>query len=193
MRKCTGFILVVALGLLTACSGDETVAVMIQTEMGDIKLDLYPEKAPITVANFLHYVDEGGFENASFYRTVVKENQPQDDDMIYVLQGGRSEGDSTFLFPPIEHESTEVTGISHLDGVISMARNKPGTASSEFFICIGDNSTLDYGRRQPDTAGYATFGKVVSGMEIVHKIHQSPSEGQALTPNIRIINIVRVK
>ncbi len=193
MRNYARIIFVVALGLLAACSGTETVAVIIQTEMGDIKLELYPEKAPITVANFLRYVDEGGFENTGFYRTVVKENQSQDDDMIFVLQGGRSEGDSTFLFSPIDHESTEVTGISHLDGVISMARNEPGTASSEFFICIGDNSTLDYGRRQPDTAGYATFGKVVRGMDVVHKIHQSPMEEQALTPNIRIINIVRVK
>ncbi len=193
MRNYYRNIVVVALGLLAACSGDPTMTVMIQTELGDITLELYPEKAPITVANFLRYVDEGGFENAKFYRTVVKDNQPQDDDMIYVLQGGRSEGDSTFFLPPIEHETTEVTGISHLDGVISMARNKPGTASSEFFICIGDNSTLDYGRREPDTAGYATFGKVVKGMDVVHTIHQSPREKQALTPNIRISNIVRVK
>ena len=193
MRIVYRIILVAVLGLSAACSGNETVTVMIQTEMGDIVLELYPDKAPVTVANFLRYVDEGGFENTSFYRMVVKENQPQDDDMIYVLQGGRSEGDSTFLFPPIDHESTEITGISHLDGIISMARNEPGTASSEFFICIGDNSTLDYGRRQHDTAGYATFGKVVNGMDVVHNIHQSPREKQALTPNIRIINIVRVK
>ena len=91
------------------------------------------------------------------------------------------------MLPPIKHETTVLTGILHKDGVISMARNEPGTATSEFFICIGDQPSLDYGgKRNPDGQGFAAFGKV---MDVVRKIHKSATEGQWLKPRIRILNV----
>jgi len=94
------------------------------------------------------------------------------------------------MLPPIKHEPTVLTGILHKDGVISMARNEPGTATSEFFICIGDQPSLDYGgKRNPDGQGFAAFGKVVEGMDVVRKIHKSAAAGQWLKPRIKILKI----
>ncbi len=181
-----GLVLVVG---LVAC-GSNNPHVIIKTEMGDITLELYPAQAPITVANFLRYIDNDKFANTSFYRTVTMDNQPNNDVKIEVIQGGRfvEEGG----FPPIKQETTQETGILHKDGVISMARLEPGTETSEFFICVGDQPELDYGgRRNPDLQGFAAFGKVVRGMEVVHLIHNTPVEGQYLDPKINVINIIR--
>jgi len=105
---------------------------------------------------------------------------------------GYTEGRETL--PPIDHETTEKTGIFHKDGVISMARLQPGTASSEFFICVGDQPELDYGgKRNPDGQGFSAFGKVIAGMDVVEKIHQQPADGQTLNPRIKIHNIVRLR
>ena len=96
--------------------------------------------------------------------------------------------------PPIIHETTKETGVLHTDGTISYARNEPGTATLEFFICIGDQPELDYGgRRNPDRQGFAAFGRVIKGMDVVQKIHEQPAEGQMLNPKIEIFNIERVK
>lgn len=166
--------------------------IIIETELGDIKAELYEKEAPVTVANFLRYVDSSVFVNSVFYRTVTPENQPDNDVKIQVVQGGLYEEDK--MFPPIEHETTDKTGILHKDGVISMARNEPGTATSEFFICIGDQPELDYGgKRNPDGQGFAAFGKVIDGMGVVKRIHNWPENRQWLDPRIKIFNIVRAK
>ena len=164
--------------------------VIIQTEFGDIEIEVLARQASLTAENFLAYVDADLYKGATFYRTVTMDNQPNNDVKIEVIQGGLREEEH--MLPPIAHQTTDQTGILHLDGVISMARNEPGSATSEFFICVGDQPELDFGgRRNPDGQGFATFGRVVRGMEIVHKIHRQPVEGQRLDPSIKILRIVR--
>lgn len=168
--------------------------ILIQTELEDIKVEIYEKKAPITASNFLKYLDENRFEGASFYRVVRIDNQPNNDIKIEVIQGGSGFAESEKRLPPIEHETTDITGILHKDGVISMARNEPGTASSEFFICVGDQPELDFGgRRNPDGQGFAAFGKVIDGMNIVREIQRKPADGQMLNPQIKINKIIRVQ
>ena len=109
-----------------------------------------------------------------------------------MIQGGLYSEEE--MYPPIVHETTLKTGIKHTDGVISMARNEPGSATSEFFICVGDQPELDFeGKRNPDGQGFAAFGRVVKGMDIVRKIHQKPVDGQMLDPEILIVNITRLE
>ena len=116
-------------------------------------------------------------------------NQPQNKIKIEVIQGGID--DTTKMFPPIKHESTRVTGILHKDGVISMARNEPGSETSEFFICIGDQPSLDYGgMRNPDGQGFSAFGKVIKGMDVVRKIQKMHSVNQSLKPPVKIFDII---
>jgi peptidyl-prolyl cis-trans isomerase A (cyclophilin A) len=171
--------------------------VIISTEVGDITVEIFSDKAPITSTNFLAYVDAGKYKNlAFFYRVVRLNNQPKSSSKIEVIQGGYYE-DSTIerlQFPPIKHETTEVTGLLHKDGVISMARLGPGTASSEFFICIGSQPGLDFhGDRNPDKQGFAAFGKVINGMKIVRKIQKMKDKDQYLLKPVKILNITRVK
>lgn len=177
--------------ILNACS-DHNPELIIQTESGEIFVELYVDKAPITALNFLSYIDKGAYKNASFYRTVTLNNQPVNPVKIEVIQGGLFEYDS--LNVPIIHETTAKTGILHTDGVISMARLEPGTASTEFFICIGDQHELDFGGlRNPDGQGFAAFGQVIKGMDIVRKIQIKPAQNQYLTPTIQIFNIIQNK
>ncbi len=179
--------------LILGASG-ENPHVTLKTEFGDIEVEIYETKASITASNFLSYVDGDLFKDTSFYRVVRMDNQPNDRIKIEVIQGGLSFTKRENLLPPIKHETTDKTGILHKDGVISMARLDPGTASSEFFICVGDQPELDYGgRRNPDGQGFAAFGKVVSGMDVVKKIHQQPTEGQMLVSRVKIFDIVRVE
>lgn len=171
----------------------ENPRVWIKTELGDIKVEIYVNEAPITASNFLKYVDGGLFDGGTFYRVVTMDNQPDNDVKIEVIQGGLGFGESEKRFPPIAHETTEKTGIKHKDGVISMARNEPGSASSEIFICINDQPELDFGgKRNPDGQGFAAFGKVIEGMDVVRKIQQQPAEGQMLDPKIQIYSIARI-
>lgn len=164
--------------------------IQIVTTLGTIEVELFEEKAPVTVDNFLKYVNEDRFEDATFYRTVTMENQPDNEVKIEVIQGGLFEDEHPMMLPPIQHETTKKTGILHKNGVISMARNEPGSASSEFFICIGDQPELDYGgKRNPDGQGFAAFGNVTSGMDVVRLIQQSPAAGQWLEPRINILKI----
>ena len=180
--------------MIFCAPGTQDPQILIQTEFGDIKVEIYEKKAPITAPNFLGYIDKNLFEGASFYRTVTMDNQPNNDIKIEVIQGGLRFADSEKRLPAIEHETTDMTGILHKDGVISMARSEPGTASSEFFICIGDQPELDFGgKRNPDGQGFAAFGKVIEGMDVVRKIHKQPAARQMLNPRIKIINIIRVK
>lgn len=165
--------------------------VAIETELGTIRVELDPEHAPATVANFLRYVNEHFFDGTSFYRTVTPTNQPNNLVKIEVIQGGANDSKTTYA--PIALEPTSTTGLHHRDGTISMARNGPDTATSEFFICVGDQPALDAGgRRSPDGRGFAAFGHVIEGMAIVRRIQRVPATGQLLTPPIAIVRMVRV-
>ncbi len=175
---------------LWSCSSDNP-KVIIKTKFGNIIAELYLDQAPITTSNFIKYIKEQRFEGATFYRTVTMDNQPDDSIKIEVIQGGLFEDNHPNSLPPIEHETTSQTGILHQDGTLSMARYHPGTATTEFFICIGVQPELDYGgKRNPDGQGFAAFGKVVSGMNIVNKIHKLKVDGQYLNPKIVILDIV---
>lgn len=170
----------------------ENPQILIRTELGDITLEIFANEAPITSSHFLKCIDEHLFREGSFYRVVTLDNQPQDEVKIEVIQGGIRYSSGKKMPPPIEHETTETTGILHKDGVLSMARSLPGTASSEFFICIGDQHELDFGgKRNPDGQGFSAFGRVVKGMEVVYKIHKMPEEEQMLNPRIKIFDIIR--
>ena len=184
--------LLLVLLLLPACSNSHTQVEML-TKHGRIILEIYEEGAPITASNFLRYVDEQRFEGASFYRVVTMQNQPNNDVKIEVIQGGLSfSGEHPNNLPPIRHETTEETGILHKDGVISMARVGPGTAAGEIFICVGDQPELDFGgKRNPDGQGFAAFGKVVEGMDVVRKIQQLPDNAQMLVGGVSPTRSVR--
>ena len=171
--------------------GSANPTVIITTQLGAITIELFPKQAPVTVANFLRYIDDDLFGDARFYRTVTMNNQPANDFRIEVIQGGLFTDD--YVLPPIAHETTLVTGLKHLDGTISMARNEPGTASSEIFICIGDQPSLDYGgMRNPDGEGFSAFGRVILGMDVVRAIQALPEYGQYLEPHLPITAIKRV-
>ena len=158
-----------------AAAEDETVRVTMSTGQGDIEIELYMSKAPITAGNFLELVEEGKLDGGSFYRVVTYAND-RGSPKIEVIQGGVA-GTTDEQFETIEHESTERTGILHEDGVISMARGAVGTASTEFFICIGDQPGLDYGEmRNADGQGFAAFGRVVAGMDVVRTINALPAD-----------------
>jgi peptidyl-prolyl cis-trans isomerase A (cyclophilin A) len=169
----------------------ENPAVLIRTEKGDITVEIDLARAPITAANFLRYVDAGLYDGTVFHRTVTLTNQPTDPVRIEVVQAALLP--AAKCFPPIGHETTEATGIRHLDGTISMARSKPGSAASSFFFCIGPQPELDFGgRRNPDGQGFAAFGWVIRGMEVVRAIHALPSKGQQLDPQVRILSVRRI-
>ena len=160
-------------GCASGVAADDVVEVVMITDHGDIRLALDRGNAPVSTENFLRYVDGGHYDGATFYRTVRYDND-NGSPRIEVIQGGM--GNTPSPFEPIAHEATDETGILHTDGVISMARGAVGTASSEFFICIGDQPGLDKGQpRNADRQGFAAFGKVISGMDVVREIHAVPS------------------
>ncbi|MBN2180810.1 MAG: peptidylprolyl isomerase [Sedimentisphaerales bacterium] len=173
---------------LSGCGMQQRLpVVLMETEFGDIKAELYTDKAPVTAGNFLRYVKEGRFKDAVFYRVVRMDNQPNDKVRIQVLQGGLYDDNHPAKLPVIRHETTKETGVRHKNGMLSMARWGPGTADSEFSICIGDQPELDFeGKRNPDGQGFAAFGRVIEGMDVVRKIHKCNAEGQALKPFIKI-------
>ena len=172
-------------------SSKKKETIIIRTELGDIYASLDLKKAPVTSLNFLRYIDSRMFDSTCFYRVVRLDNQPRDLFKIEVIQGGRYENKDK-EFPPIAHETTRMTGIKHKDGTISMARNGPGTATSEFFICVGDQPELDFsGKRNPDRQGFAAFGKVIKGMNVVRKIHSITADGQYLQKPVLILEITR--
>lgn len=189
MKRYLFLVLMPVILLSGSCS--KTTSIVIETGMGDITAELYPEKAPATVANFLLYVDSGLFDNSCFYRVVRSDNQPRDSIKIAVIQGGRyNEEDETY--PPVVHERTDKTGIMHSDGTISMARWQPGTATSEFFITVGDQPALDAGgMRNRDGEGFAAFGRITDGMDVVHRIHSIEAPDQYLTDTVPIRRIYR--
>ena len=151
----------------------------IEKDVFVVKVDTV--RAPLTGKHFLHLVKTGVYQNGLIYRVVNGGNQPDNPVRIDVVQGGLYHDDLVNNVRSIPHEPTIKTGIRHRNGVISMARNEPGTASSEFFICIGNQPELDYGGdRNPDGEGFAAFGKVIRGMKIIRKIHALPDSGQYL-------------
>ena len=168
--------------------------VLIETKLGDIEVELYPDKAPKTVAAFLANVEAGLYTNGSFYRVLKSEELPTDFN-TGIIQGGvwQANDKQHTTIPGISHESTKQTGLSHTDGILSMARKDTGTATSEFFICIGDQSSLDFGNNgNPDGQGYAAFGNVFSGMGIVRKIQNQHSHGQRFDEMIEIRKIIKL-
>jgi glycerophosphoryl diester phosphodiesterase/cyclophilin family peptidyl-prolyl cis-trans isomerase len=169
----------------------DLVPVLIRTDKGDIEVELDSRRAPVTVANFLRYVDAGLYDGGRFHRTVRGDNQPANKVKIAVIQAGLDPKIKEFA--PIKLERTSKTGLKHTDGAISMARDGPDTATSDFFICVGDQPELDFGgKRNPDGQGFAAFGRVVRGMEVVRKINAAPVKEQALTPPVLIREVRRL-
>jgi len=185
---------ILLLALLAGCclpAMAQEPRVRIATQLGDIVVALDQAHAPATAANFLRYVDEKFYDDGAFHRTVRLTNQPKNAVKIEVIQAGNPQREGQD-HAPIALERTTVTGLKHLAGVISMARDGPDTATSDFFICVTDQPSLDFGgKRNPDGQGFAAFGRVLSGMQIVQRIQRSKAIGQRLEPPIRIVSIRR--
>lgn len=171
------------------------VRVRVQTEFGDIVMEIDAKRAPNTAANFLRYLNAGHYDGGTFHRTVKMDNQPDSPVKIEVIQAGVNPDRAKEGFPPILLERTSVTGLRHTDGAISMARGQADSATSGWFICINDQPSLDYGgARNPDGQGFAAFGRVVQGMDVVRKIQQAPNtDAQRLTPPIKILKITLIR
>ena len=196
--------LVIALFLaVAATAADENPGkietVELETRLGTITIELYLERAPLSSASFLDYLDEGLMEESAFYRVVTHEND-NGSPLISVVQGGLLDDEK--MLQPVAHETTEATGLSHADGAISIARAEPGTGSGgAFFICVGDNPALDFGgTRNSDKQGFAVFGQVVAGMDVVRAIQQLPADlptdneymkGQLLREPVEIVSARR--
>ena len=175
--------------VLTNCSS-KTIECEIETNLGSILIELYPEKAPKTVENFINYVSKGLYDGSSFFRVCTNENEADRTIKIEVIQGGDVPEDK--LLKPIAIETTAQTHIKHKNGTISMARDKPNSAQSSFFICINDQPELDFnGKRNPDGQGFAAFGKVTKGMDVVLKIQSLKNVEQTLVTPV-VINSIKV-
>lgn len=168
-----------------ATHGQEHVRVLIDTELGEIEVEVDIANAPGTSANFLRYVDGEFYDGGQFHRTVTMHNQPNNDVKIEVIQASINEAKQDHQFDAIALERTTKTGLLHKDGVISMARGEPDSATSSFFFCIGDQPELDFGgARNPDGQGFAAFGRITRGLDVVKKIQMAPHEEQRLTPPV---------
>ena len=199
MRQLSLMVLAAAV-LAAGCTErtDTVPHVLMEASLGSIEIEVYADRAPATAANFLRLVDGGHLDGGTFYRTVSPAND-NGSPVISVIQGGL--GDAPGPFAPIAHETTRDTGVVHVDGALSMARAGPGTASTEFFICIGDQPALDFGGdRNPDGQGFAAFGRVVDGMDVVRAIHAAPADapteveyvrGQIIEEPVTIISVRR--
>lgn len=180
------------LAATSTAADPKPVRVLVQTDKGDIEIEL-DARAPNTVANFLKYVDGQFYDGGKFHRTVTPDNQPDNKVKIEVVQAGINPDKTKDEFKPIKLERTKDTGVKHNDGTISMARDGPDTATSDFFLCIGDQPELDHGgKRNPDGHGFAAFGRVTKGMEVVKKIQAAPAKDQTLTPPITIKKVTRL-
>lgn len=185
-------IIIIAFVLTVFACNSQNPIVTISTDFGEIELEIFENKAPITAKHFMQNVDSNVFKDACFYRVVRLDNQPNNDIKIEVIQGGLFHDSIVDKLPTIKHETTKETGILHTNGVISMARLEPGSASTEFFICIGNQPELDFGgMRNPDGQGFAAFGKVTKGMDVVKKIQTQKNQGQMLDKRIKILSIKR--
>jgi peptidyl-prolyl cis-trans isomerase A (cyclophilin A) len=183
-----------ALLLFATAGGAQTLPrVLVTTTAGEIELEIDSVRAPNTAKNFLRYVDDGFYNNGRFHRTVTMANQPNNAVKIEVIQAGPDPSRRGQGHAAIPLERTSVTGMSHKDGVVSMARGGADSATSDFFICIGDQLSLDFGgARNADGQGFAAFGRVLRGMDVVKKIQQSPANAQTLMPAVQITSAKRV-
>ena len=171
----------------------KTVRVDLKTGAGMIVLELYPDRAPITVANFLRYVKGRRYDGVDLYRAVRTPGAPD----TGFIQGG-VQNDPKRVLPPIKLEPTSVTGLHHHEGTITMARSTPNSANSDFVIMVGDAAYMDANPSAPgDNLGYAAFGQVVGGMDVVKTILAAPTggkprnpvmQGQILDPPVKIIS-----
>ena len=189
------FIIILVI-FLAGCSppSNKNPHIIIYTTLGEIEVELFPQQAPKTVTAFLSFVDSGYFNNSSFYRVVLAEGLSTSLN-VGLIQGGiwQTKDQQSPAMPGIEHESTNQTGLSHTTGTISLARTAPGTANTEFFICIGDQSQFDYGNTNPaDEQGFAAFGRVSKGMSIVRTIQVQTKQGESFVPKINIKKIERL-
>lgn len=191
------FLVMISVLVLYACTSekpkDGSVPLIIKTLEGDIHIAIYPEKAPLSCKAFLDLVDKRVYKDASFYRVMNMDNQSSDAPKAEFVQGGIwANKNKSGKLPLIPHEPTNKTGILHKTGTISLARNEPGTADSEFFICLDDQPGLDFGgENNPDGQGYAAFGVVTRGMDIVRKIYSRPDTDQYLNKPVLILEIER--
>ncbi len=197
MRRMARLFLLISLSFFCACTQTKykDPTIKIETNFGDIIVELSPEKAPETVKAFMSYVDSGYFKNSSFYRVLKAEDQPSNSFKSELIQGGIWQTDykKQQSIPAIQLETTKQTGLLHKNGAISLARTTPNSANTEFFICIGDQPAYDYGgSANPDGQGFATFGYVIKGMEFVKQIHDQPDNATSFTPPLTIKNIVRL-
>jgi len=181
-------------------SAPKPVQVVFETELGSITMEVDVAKAPITAENFLKYVDGKFYDGGVINRSVRKDNTVRHDVEIEVIQFQADAARRREMFPPIPIERTSVTGLKHVNGALSMARSTPDSAQASFSIMIGDQPSLDFaGARNADGQGFAVFGKVVSGMDVVKKIHQSKTDAtgrgsyrtESLDPPIKIISAKR--
>ena len=199
-RTLIGLGLALALmGFAAAQPAKPNPMVKLETTQGEIVLELYLDKAPITAGNYLKYVDRGLFNGSSFYRASRPEGYTATD--YGVVQGGL-QNDPKKILPPIAHESTLKTGVLHTDGAISMGRRAPGTATSDWFICLGDQTYLDADPKDPKNLGFAAFGRVISGLEVVQKIIGLPVDpdrgvgamkGEMLKAPVKILRASRLR
>ena len=171
----------------------DIVVVRIETAKGDITAEIYVDAAPVTAENFLAYLADGLFDRGRFYRSVRMDNQPNDSVRIEVIQAGVDRSMRARLRAAIPLERTRDTGLSHVDGALSMARGGPDSARASFFICINDQPSLDFGgHRNPDGQGFAVFGQVVDGMDVVRDIQTGTVDGQQLVESVVIERVRRV-
>jgi peptidyl-prolyl cis-trans isomerase A (cyclophilin A) len=193
MRTRSAVALLATLAFAPALDAQQLPHIVFKTERGDIEVEIDTVRAPVTGKNFLKYVDGGFFTNGSFFRVVRGDNQPNDSIRIDVIQGGARRDTRGQGWPPIELERTSVTGIKHVDGTISMARAGVTSATSSFFICIGPQPALDFGgMRNTDGQGFAAFGQVVRGMDVVRKIHGEAATAQNLVTPVIIHGASRI-
>jgi len=199
MRTVTAVMLVC--GAMTHMAAfQQNPVVVFETEKGAIEVEVDTVHAPASAANFLKYVDGGFYAGGSINRAVRPDNTTRHDVEIQVIQFQMNPARRADAFPPIALERTSVTGLRHLDGVLSMARAGPDTATASFSIVIGNQPEMDFGgRRNPDGQGFAVFGRVVHGMDVVRAIQAAPTGptgpygSESLAPPIRILTASRRK
>ena len=164
------------LALALPAAADDAPRVLLETPLGEIEIAVNAARAPLTARNFLRYVADGHYDGGRFHRTVTPENQPDRKVKIDVIQAGVAPARENDGFAPIPLERTRDTGLRHVDGAVSMARDTPDSATSDFFVCVGDQPSLDFGgARNPDGQGFAAFGRVVRGMDVVRTVWRSPA------------------
>ena len=184
--------LALAAGRVPAAPG--AVRTRVETDAGAFVVEVDHEVAPITVAHYLAHVDRKLLDGGAVYRVVTIANQGAETrHRIEVVQWGMNRRDDRPPpLPPIAHETTRQTGLRHLDGTVSMARAAPGSATAEYFVCIGEQPELDFGGgRHPDGLGFAAFGRVVDGMAVVRALHARGEADQYLAQPVRVVSVRR--